>query len=91
MAEDGLTTEQKKTLLRDHLIEAARLATEVAAEINRFGVSSGPEIPDLKSARKSPAVERANQAFKAATGELGVAQAAVGFITGLLEELGVGF
>ncbi len=84
---EGLTIEQKKMVFRDHLLEMVRMAPELVAATNRFGVSMGPEVPDLKSARNTPAVARANQAFKAAEAEVGTVQTTVGFVLGILETL----
>lgn len=85
-----VSDEAKRSLLRDHLIEAARLAGEIVAnEAGDFGVDMGPAVPDLQTARDLPEVQRAFVALNEAAAEVGSAQAIVGAVIAVAKLAGV--
>lgn len=82
------TTEELKSLLAGHLIEAHRLAGEIAADAsNPFGISLGPEVPDLHSARGEQKVAAAARALAASERELGTARMVAALIEAIADSL----
>lgn len=76
---NDLTADQKRSLLQNHLMEVIRLSIELSAtDAADFGVSIGPEIPNLTTARQDPKVQCAMATLKEAEAELGIAKIVLG-------------
>ena len=88
---EELTLEQKRSLLADHVQEAARLATEIAKDPgNDFGIDLGAlDVPDFETARPSPEVQRAKASISAANAEIGTARTMAAVLEFFKSEFGL--
>ncbi len=78
---DGPSAEDLRSVMADRLREAAHLAVKAppAGETD-FGLSAGPEVPDLATAREDLAVRNAAADLEAAARGLGAVRGVVALI-----------
>ena len=84
-----LTDEQKKQQLRDLLTEVVRITAELSTgSAGEFGVSMGPDVPDLRTARESSEVRTALATLDKAEQELGLVNVTLAFAESIARALG---
>lgn len=79
----------EKVRVGENVTNLVRSMVDLTATGAAFGISYGPDVPDLQTARGTPEVQQAAAAFRAASNEMGAIKTLIAMAEWIKDELGL--